>query len=188
MQRSLFAALVLLLGLTLAVGLWVQATERAEPTATVVAGAADGVVRIGTYDNRAIAIAFTGSRFDTEVSERKAEQAEARAAGDTARVAELEAWGRTHQQKRHFQGFGRYPVDDLLAPIADELASLCTEREIDALVWMVDYHGPDVEVVDLTMEIVALYEPREQAEEWVRQMFEHEPVPFETLIGLDPAE
>lgn len=53
-------------------------------------------VRVGTYDSRAIAVAFVGSEvFNKYLKDLKAKHDEAQAAGDKKRIAELEAeWQR----------------------------------------------------------------------------------------------
>ena len=77
-------------------------------------------LRVGTYDNRAIAVAYAPSRFNPG-GEKMREYRQAAAEGDEARMAELSAWGEAHQRALHRQGFGRVPVDDLLAHVADRL-------------------------------------------------------------------
>ena len=72
-------------------------------------------VRVGTYDSRAIAVAYASSRF-SPVAEKMREFELAKQANDKERVRTLEAWGEKHQRGLHRQGFARVPVDDLLAP------------------------------------------------------------------------
>ena len=47
-------------------------------------------------------------------------------------MKELEAWGEQHQRQLHFQGFGRVPVDDSLAPVKDQFAKLAREQQLAA--------------------------------------------------------
>ena len=58
-------------------------------------------VRVGIYDNRAIAIAYAASSFDP-VSGKMKEYEAAKQAGDKKRVKELESWGKAHQRLLHF--------------------------------------------------------------------------------------
>lgn len=148
--------------------------------------AAPAKVRIGTYDNRAIAMAWAASEYNP-VKEKMAEMEKAKAAGDEAKVKELEHWGQTLQKKLHFQGFGHYPVDDLLASVAEKIPGVAERNHLDAIVWICDYHDPNVEIVDVTDDLARLFNPPDRVMRNIKMMKAHKPVPFETLIDL-PAD
>src|SRR5262245_13665613 len=80
-------------------------------------------IRIGVYDNRGIALAFFASRFNP-IAEKKAAYEKAKAAGDQAKMKELETWFPQFQRQLHFQTFGRAPVDGLLEPVKEQIAKL----------------------------------------------------------------
>jgi hypothetical protein len=148
----------------------------------------DPAVRIGVYDNRPIAIAFGHSEYNP-VWQKLESRRQAAEAGDDATVAELNAWGESFQRRLHFQGFGRYPVDDLLAHVEDQLPALAERLDLDAIVWICDYHGPAVETVDVTADLVALFGVSdEQALEWTTQIRDVDVVDLDTLVGLGPDE
>jgi hypothetical protein len=123
-------------------------------------------LRVGTYDTRAIAIAYAPSKFNP-VAEKMAEHQKAKAAGDTARVKELEAWGEKFQRQLHRQGFGRVPVDDLLAPVKDKLAVVAANNHLDLITAGYNYSSNRVELVDVTSDLVALFEPSKKTLELV---------------------
>ena len=137
-------------------------------------------LRIGVYDSRAIAIAYAPSKYNP-VGEKMKEMKEAEAAKDEARIKELKAWGESHQKQLHWQGFGRYPVDDLLAHIKAELPRIAREAGVDIIAASADFAAPSVEVVDITEKLVEPFEPSERTWKWIRQMKDQAPVPFETL-------
>jgi hypothetical protein len=143
-------------------------------------------VRIGTYDNRAIAVAYAASSFNP-VSEKMRDQKEAKAAGDTAKVKELEAWGKNFQRQLHFQGFGHTPVGDLLAPVKEGVASYAAAQNLAAIVMECDYTAPGVETVDVTDALVALYAPTPKTLENVRMVRAAKPVSLVELADL-PAD
>lgn len=145
------------------------------------AAARGGSIRIGTYDSRAVAIAYAGSRFNP-VGQKMKEFEAAKQAGDAARVKELEAWGQQHQRQLHRQGFARVPVTDLLEHVKDRLPALAERLNLDAIAFDVNYRGEGVEAVDITMELVALYDPSEQSLKWAKEAMKREPV------GLDEVE
>jgi hypothetical protein len=142
-------------------------------------------VRIGTYDSRAIAIAHAHSRFNP-VREKTAAYEKAKAAGDREKIKELESWGEEHQRQLHFQGFGRVPVDDLLAPVKDQMAKLARDRRLAAISMSCDFVRADVEIVDITDELVELYDPSEKTLERVQGIRKVKPVPL-TQIADVPA-
>lgn len=137
-------------------------------------------IRIGVYDNRAIALAFAPSKYNP-VGAKMAEHKKAKAAGDTARVRELEAWGEKHQRQLHRQGFGRMPVDDILALVKDKLPEVARKAGVDAIVWQFDYTGADVEIVDITNELVNIFDPPEKTRTWIREMKDKPPVDLDVI-------
>lgn len=173
-RATLIGAAVGLSAIALALGQSQHATS-AEPEA----------VRIGTYDNRAVAIAYVRSGhgpMDAQMTEYQA----AKAGGDKARVKELEAWGEMHQRLLHFQGFGKYPVDDMLAEVPEGLARIAAANDLDAIVWLPSYTGEGVEIVDVTEDLVRLFSDDEQVLKMARQIQGKDFVPFETLVEMDP--
>ena len=153
--------------------------------AAAAAPAPGGKVHIGTYDSRAIAVAYAPSRFNP-VKEKMAEFEKAKAAGDAAKMKELQTWGEQFQRQLHFQGFGRVPVDDLLAPVKEHVARLGRERGLAAITMSCEFTGPDVELVDVTDDLVKLFEPSEKTLDMVRQVRKVPPTPLPQLDKTKP--
>jgi hypothetical protein len=153
-------------------------------------GAADppaaGKTRIGTYDNRSIAVAYAASKFNP-VGEKLKERDAAKQAGDAAKIAELEAWGKSHQRMLHFQGFGRVPVKDLLEHVKDGLAQVAKDHQLTAIVMDCDYTAADTEVVDVTDDLVDLFQPTDRVRDMARKVRDAEPVSIIVLADL-PAD
>jgi hypothetical protein len=143
----------------------------------------DKKVRIGTYDSRAIAVAYAASRFNP-VKEKMAAYEKAKAAGDRATMKELEAWGEQAQRQLHFQGFGRVPVDDLLAPVKDKVAKLARERRLAAITMSCDFTGGQVELVDVTDDLVKLYDPSEKTLKSARAVRGTKPAPLTQIANM----
>lgn len=144
------------------------------------AAARGGSIRIGTYDSRAVAIAFAGSKFNP-VGQKMKELEAARNAGDAAKVKELEAWGQAYQRQLHRQGFARVPVTDLLEHVKDQLPALAERLDLDVIAFELNYRGEGVEPVDITMELVALFNPSEQSLKWAKEAMKREPVGLEEV-------
>src|SRR5689334_9264871 len=78
-----------------------------------------GSARVGTFDPRAVAIAYYRSPLHAEhLRALKADHDGSKAAGDTGRAEKLEAQGRAEQELAHRQGFGNGPYDSLAAQLA----------------------------------------------------------------------
>jgi hypothetical protein len=143
-------------------------------------------VRIGTYDSRAIAVAYAASQFNP-VKAKIEEYERAKAAGDDAIVKELEAWGADHQRQLHFQGFGRVPVDDLLKHVQQGISGLAESERLAAITMQCDYTSDVVEIVDVTDALVKLYNPSERTLEHIRNLRKVAPLPLIQLGNL-PAD
>jgi hypothetical protein len=101
-------------------------------------------------------------------------------------MRELETWGAKHQQLLHMQGFGRVPVDDLLEPVRDRIAAVAADRTLDAIVMSCDFKSDQVELVDVTDDLVALYEPNEATLKTVQNIRAAKVVPLTELTHPTP--
>ena len=110
---------------------------------------------------------------------------EATAAGDSAKINELEAWGPRFQRQLHFQGFGRAPVDDLLLLVKDKIPDVAKRTGVDLIGWYPDYTGAEVEVVDITDELVSLFNPTNEKLEEIKHIKGVEPTPLCDLTNED---
>jgi len=137
-------------------------------------------LRVGVYDNRAIAVAYAASKYNPVGSKMK-EYKKAEAAGDTERVKELKAWGEKHQRQLHRQGFGRAPVNDLLEHVKDKLPKVAETCHLVAIARQFDYANTDVEVVDITKELVMLFDPSEKTLKTVEELKKHAPIDIDTI-------
>ena len=137
-------------------------------------------IRIGVYDNRAIACAYAPSKFNP-VAEKMQAYKKAEADGDKKKCAELKAWGEKHQRQLHRQGFSKVPVDDLLAYVKDDLAALAKKKNLALITMEFNYKAPNVEIVDVTDDIVRFYNPSERTLKIVEQVKDHKPVDLDEV-------
>lgn len=142
-------------------------------------------VRIGIYDNRAIALAYAASRFNL-ITEKRAAYEEAQERGDAAAMKEIETWGQTHQWMLHFQKSCRVPVDDLLEPVRDGIVALIESERLVAVTMMCDFTATGVELVDVTEQLVALYEPTDEISQAATSIRSVDPVAL-TVLANAPA-
>ena len=141
-------------------------------------------LRVGIFDSRAVAAAWYRSKAHMKlVSEAKAEYKKAKAAGDTKRAAELEKEGEEGQEAAHRQGFGNEPIDNVLERIEKDLPKIAESAEVDILVskWEIAYQDKSAKFVDVTWDMVNLFDPDEATVELTKELIEMEPVPLDQL-------
>lgn len=146
------------------------------------------LLRVGVYDSRGIAIAYANSEHWSKVlKEKQAALEQAKKDGDTATVKEIEAWGPAQQARAHLMGFGTAPVHECFEPVRDRIADVARTAGVDVIVskWECDYLAADAEVVDVTMALATLFEPREQAYQWIEQMKDKKTISREELERLE---
>jgi hypothetical protein len=135
-------------------------------------------LRVGVYDNRAVAIAYTRSEAGAAAREAlKADLEAARKDGDPKRVGALEHAFDRMQWLTHRQGFGRASVDDAMNRVKDKVLDVAKKANVSLIACNPDYLDPlAVERVDLTDEIVALFDPDEKTLQMVKGMKSVKPI------------
>jgi hypothetical protein len=149
-------------------------------TAAVHPPEGEGTVTLGTFDSRAVAIAYAGSEaFGSYMSGLMQELDDAKRAGDTARVAELEAFGPELQARLHRQGFSTGAVDDILEQIEDQIPAIARAAGVDVLVskWDLVWQEPDAALHDVTWSLVEAFDPDERTRTSCREIMAQDPVP-----------
>ena len=145
-------------------------------------------LRVGTFDSRAVAIAYVSSEVGKrDLGKLFEEHQKAKAAGDTEKVAKLEEQGKARQVRMHEQGFSKGRVDDVLEQIKDKLPAIAREAGVDLIVskWDVVYQGPAVELVDVTELVVKPFNPNERARGWIKDLGKVAPIPLEDARKID---
>ena len=145
-------------------------------------------VIVGTFDSRAIAVAYAQSdEFKDYIVAQQADIGRAieraEAAGDEDLVAELNALGPAMQARLHGQGFSTAPVDDIIARLEPELPAIAAAAGVDVIVskWTLTYSGPAAKFVDVTNRIAAEFDPTERTLKMIESLVETDPVPLEEL-------
>jgi ribosomal protein L12E/L44/L45/RPP1/RPP2 len=147
----------------------VQAVGAQEPPAPKL--------RVGTYDPRAVAVAYAASEtFQKQLKQKMQELKEAEAKGDAKRARELKGWGESRQWLLHLQGFAGAPVDDILATVKDRLAAVAKAAGVAVITSKADYSGADVETVDITDQLVKLFNPSEKTLKTIRELRKQPPM------------
>jgi hypothetical protein len=141
-------------------------------------------VRIGTFDSRAVAIAYYRStEFQKVLGEMRAKQSEARETGDSGAVQQLEAEGRRLQDLINRQGFGNATIGDVIKQIEYELPKVSERAGVDVIVsrWDVVFQKSDATFVDVTDRLVQQFKPDKETLEVIAKVRKTKPVPVNEL-------
>ena len=145
-------------------------------------------LRIGTFDSRAIALTFWHSEEGMKQTNGIREKYEkAKAAKDEKRMKQLEIEGPGLQVRMHQQVFSTGSVTDIIEKITTRLPAIAKEAGVSLVVsrWHVAYEDPSVEYVDVTPQLVKLFNPSDETLKAIEDLRKKEPVPLEKL-SLDP--
>ena len=112
--------------------------------------------KVGVYDSRSVAIAYCGSaKFEEDLRNEQA------AGGLKAKSAML-----NRQRMMHKQGFGKAPVDDILAKYPDEVRAVCEKRGVARIVSKWDKKAlksiAEENRVDVTADLIEVPGPSER--------------------------
>jgi len=142
------------------------------PSATLGAGAAPGKpVRIGTLDAPAVAMAyFRSSEFAGRIRALATQREEAKAAGDKAKVKELNAKGEAEQKLAHTLVFDGKKLDRLRDLMAGVWPRIAEAANVDAIVIGTLYEVPGVEVVDVTEAALKELGADDQTRKYIAEM------------------
>ena len=165
MKRDAFVA-VLIVALVVAMHLFIDRVDGS-------AGKDKTLLRVGVYDSRAVTIAYSASDYnDNTMVEKSKAKKKAEKAGDLEKAEKIDRWMLYFSIKRHCQGFATAPVGDLLKCIEKQLPKIARDAGVDMIVskWQLDHLASDAEVIDITTQIVAAFEPTERTLATIRQM------------------
>jgi hypothetical protein len=98
-------------------------------------------------------------------------------------MKEIEVRMQLRQRRAHEQGFSTGSVAGILATVKDSLPAVAKRAGVTLIVskWEVNYQIPEVELVDVTGELVALFHPNEKVLKWMKSCREQKPLPIEEI-------
>lgn len=141
-------------------------------------------VRIGVYDSRVIAVAYGNSPgFQDALKPVMEEHKKAKAAGDEKHAKAIEERMQLRQRRMHEQGFSTGSVIEIMSRVKDQLPGVAKAAGVRLIVskWEVNFHSADVELVDVTDQVAALFHPNERGQKWLKQIPDKAPIPLEQL-------
>jgi len=150
----------------------------------------EGTIRIGTFDSRCVAVAYGRSAgFAEYINGLRSELVKAKEQGNETRVKEIERLGPTSQMIMHQQAFSTGSVGNIMDKIKDKLPTIAQTKNVRLVVskWEVFHQDSSFEMVDITDDLVSLFEPDSQTLKVVEEVKKIAPVPMEQL-STDPRE
>jgi hypothetical protein len=100
----------------------------------------------------------------------------------------LSTEGESSQHLAHKQGFGTWPVTDLLERIKDDIPGIAESAGVDVIIskWDIVHSGADVEFQDVTLLMVAPFDPDDDTLKLIKEELPKvDPVPLEELENHD---
>jgi hypothetical protein len=141
-------------------------------------------MRVGTFDSRAVAIAYARSEaFGRVVQSAKEEYEKAKSEGNEKRAKELDAEGSAGQDLMHKQGFSTYSVNNILDKIKERIPEIAAQANVDVIAskWDIIYQRPGIEFIDVTNLIVKPFDPNERTLGIIRELLTQNPIPLEEM-------
>jgi len=141
-------------------------------------------LKIGTYDSRIIIIAYSRSdTFNVRLSRMQKESEALLQGNDSTKKAEAACRMITYQFLLHQQAFSTGSVSSVLDMVKDKLPRVAKEAGVSAIVskWELTYQDPSAEVVDLTMSIAKLFNPKGDFEKIAMEIGKLAPATLEEI-------
>jgi hypothetical protein len=148
-------------------------------------------VRVGTFDSRAIAIAYARSALFAPIMQGwKDKYEKAKAEKNEAVIKECEAWGPNYHKLQMLQAFSLASVADILEKVKDQLPKAAKEAGVDILVskWELAYQNPSFEIVDVTPYLVKIFNPDERTLKILEDLSKQPPIPLYEALQMKEDE
>jgi len=145
-------------------------------------------IRLGTYDSRAIAVAYFNSDFASStmkiMRQLKVDDLTAIEEKDTLKSKKLQREGQLRQAMLHEQGFGTGSVRECMLAIKDKVDELAKQEKLDIIVskWELNYSIANAEIVDVTEQLASLFQSKMPLEEMLKEMRNQDPIKEAYLI------
>lgn len=152
------------------------ATASAQPQANKL--------RVGVYDSRAVAVAWANStEFKDTMKSIEIEHQKAKEARNDKRVKEIESQMKLQQRRAHEQAFSTGSVAPIMAKVKDRLPEVAKQAGVQIIVskWELNHQSSDVEIVDVTDKLVALFHVNERGLKWCQEIQQKPPLPMEQI-------
>jgi hypothetical protein len=139
-------------------------------------------MKIGTYDSRAVVLAYSRSALFQEHFKKMQEESKQNLEGtDTVKMKEAAYKMITFQYLLHQQVFCAGSVASIMNLVKDKLPEVAKKAGVSTIVskWELTYSEPSIEVTDLTAEICSLFNPVNLDQQTMKEISNQAPIPLE---------
>jgi hypothetical protein len=153
-------------------------------TIGATASAQTNRMRVGVYDSRAVAVAWGNSaEFKDTLKPIETEFRKAKESKDEKRAKELDGQMKLQQRRAHEQAFSTGSVAPIMERIKDRLPDIAKQAGVQIIVskWELNHQSSEVEVVDVTDKLVALFHVTERGLKWSKEVQQKPPLAIEQL-------
>jgi len=153
-------------------------------TIGATASAQTNRMRVGVYDSRAVAVAWGNStEFKEALKPIETEFRKAKESKDEKRAKELDGQMKLQQRRAHEQAFSTGSVAPIMERIKDRLPDIAKQAGVQIIVskWELNHQSSEVEVVDVTEKLVALFHVSERGLKWSKEVQQKPPLAIEQL-------
>ena len=141
-------------------------------------------LRIGIYDSRAVAVAYAGStEFAAKLKAVRVEYDAAKKAGNTEQLKKIETRMKASQARAHEQGFSTGSVAEIMAMVKDAMPGVAKAAGVELIAskWEVNYQSANIETVDVTSQLIALFHTSDRSLKWADEIQKQPPLSREVL-------
>ena len=136
-------------------------------------------LRIGIYDSRLVALAYYNSKdYEKVIANFNSSYSAAEKAGDSAAIRKLLNKGPVMQRIMNDRIFGKGSVNLILDDYKKRMEAIGKVNKVSLIVskWELPYKMADVETIDLTYQIMAIWNPGEQVIKWAKNGEKEQPI------------
>jgi Skp family chaperone for outer membrane proteins len=134
-------------------------------------------------------MAYGRTDFLKDIEDLRTKHAKAKEEGNQELMKELEQLGPTKQVLMHQQGFSTGSITNILEKIKEKFPVIAKENNLKLIVskWEVVFADESLELVDITDQLTALFNPDEATRKIIESVKAMEPVPIEK-ISVNPMD
>ncbi len=141
-------------------------------------------LRVGVYDSRAVAVAWANStEFKETMKPIEADYQRAKETKDAKRMKEIDAQMKWRQTRAHEQAFSTSSVAPIVAKLKSSLPDIAKQAGVQIIIskWELNHQSSDVELVDVTDKMVALFQVNERGLKWCKEIQQKPPLAIEQI-------
>ena len=147
-------------------------------------------LRIGTFDSRCVPLAYGRSAEFIQLRD-SIETLYSKAKDDSnkAKIVEIEQYKPTMQVLLHQQVFSNGSINNIAEKIKEKISAIAKQNKLNMILskWEITFTDGSVELVDITDQLTALYNPDEATKKIIDNIKAMEPVPIEK-ISINPMD